>query len=179
MPSRSLLAALMLLAGCQGLGQAPTDPNTLGGSEARVTPPHHAPYQPTDEPVPADQLLQVKQATAVYNDIRHALADGYHDIGVVIPNMGRHFAKDSLFDANFDLEHPELLVYTPDEQGRMVLVAVEYAVPDNLTSVAPEGFRGGADQWFDDPNFHLWTLHAWVWKENPDGVFNPTNSKVP
>jgi hypothetical protein len=24
----------------------------------------------------------------------------------------------------------------------------------------------------------FWTLHAWVWKDNPDGVFNPTNSQV-
>jgi hypothetical protein len=25
----------------------------------------------------------------------------------------------------------------------------------------------------------FWTLHAWVWKDNPDGLFNPTNSRVP
>jgi hypothetical protein len=24
----------------------------------------------------------------------------------------------------------------------------------------------------------FWTLHAWVWKDNPDGVFNPTNNQV-
>ena len=51
---------------------------------------------------------------------------------VVIPNMGRHFLKGSLVDAKFEADRPELLVYSPHENGRMELVAVEYAVPLDL-----------------------------------------------
>ena len=107
------------------------------------------------------------------------MADGYVDINVVIPNMGRHFLKTSLLDAKFEAEGPELLVYSPHENGRMELVAVEYAVPLDLSAAAPDGFRGAADQWFADHRFGLWTLHAWTWKDNPDGVFSPTNTRVP
>lgn len=52
-------------------------------------------------------------------------------------------------------------------------------MPRNLSASAPEGFQGSADRWFDDGTFHLWTLHAWVWKNNPDGVFSPMNATVP
>jgi hypothetical protein len=68
-----------------------------------------------------------------------------------------------------------LLVYSPHENGRMELVAAEYAVPLELSAAAPEGFQGAADEWFADQRFGLWTLHAWTWNDNPDGVFSPTN----
>jgi hypothetical protein len=54
----------------------------------------------------------------------------------------------------------------------------EYAVLLALSAAAP-GASVDADEWFADQNFLLWTLHSWVWKENPDGVFNPTNKQVP
>jgi hypothetical protein len=47
-----------------------------------------------------------------------------------------------------------------------------------LTATAPEGFTGSSDEWDHNTDFGLWLLHAWVWKNNPDGVFNPTNPRV-
>lgn len=126
----------------------------------------------------AAQLARVRLATASYHDLARAKADGYQDINVVLPNMGRHFLRDSLLDGRFDPERPELLVYAP-VNGREVLVAVEYAVPLDLSATAPEGFEGDGDVWFADQTFKLWTLHAWVWRNNPDGIFNPTNKEVP
>jgi hypothetical protein len=125
----------------------------------------------------SDELKRAKRATARYQDVRKAVADGYVDINVVRPNMGRHFLKDSLVDGTFDVEHPEVLVYSPKPNGRLELVAVEYAEP--ISETAPEGFRGSEDVWMPDPQFPLWTLHAWVWKGNPDGVFHMTNARVP
>jgi hypothetical protein len=133
---------------------------------------HHA------DSLPVDQLALVKQATARYQDVRHAVADGYEDINVVIPNMGHHYLKKALMDSSFDVEHPEILVYAPDAKGTLQLVAAEYAVPTNLSAQAPEGFRGSADQWFVNEQFNIWTLHAWVWKDNPAGTFYPTNPTV-
>lgn len=40
-------------------------------------------------------------------------------------------------------------------------------------------FQGSDDVWMPDPQFPLWTLHAWVWKKNPGGVFHMTNARVP
>ena len=87
--------------------------------------------------------------------------------------------KASLLDSGFEIDCPEVLVYSPGTDGQMELVAVEYAVPLDLSATAPEGFRGSADRWVANQQFQLWTLHAWVWKENPDGVFSATNRLVP
>lgn len=131
-------------------------------------------------PTTRQELMSARKATAKYTDISAAIADGYVDINVFIPNMGFHYLKVSELDAVFDPERPELLVYAQDLcEGRMRLVAVEYAVPTNLSATAPEGFTGDADDWHRQDNFGLWTLHAWTWFRNPDGVFAELNPRVP
>ena len=180
MHHRLLLVVAMALTACRG-------PNVMSGMPApsATNPTAMSPNAPdhgvtaTGEPLPVTELASARRATARYQDFLQAIRDGYVDIGVVLPNRGRHLQKDSLVDATFEAERPEFLVYMEDLGGRMKLVAVEYAVPLNLTATPPEGFPGGADQWFADQRFQLWTLHAWVFRENPDGIFNPTNRRVP
>jgi hypothetical protein len=70
------------------------------------------------------------------------------------------------------------------------LRAVEYTAPcggpgpsAGCGLAAPEGFDGDYDQWtiFGSPmdeSGGLWTLHAWVWRNNPDGIFAPLNPRV-
>jgi len=126
------------------------------------------------------ELEQAKIATAKYHDINKAFADGYADINVFIHHMGFHFLKSAILDSTFEVDKPELLVYTPNPgNGNMQLVALEYAVPLSLSQNAPEGFTGDSDVWQVNDQFQLWTLHAWVWYFNPDGVFSPMNSRVP
>jgi len=122
------------------------------------------------------ELQQARAATARYRHLENAIKDGYSNINVDVPNMGHHFMKTSLVDATFDIRHPEILVYNGLDTGNPELVAVEYAIP--LTFPRPEGFTGSADLWKDDSGFPLWLVHAWVWKFNPDGVFNWTNPSV-
>jgi hypothetical protein len=176
---RLMLIASLALAGCGSPEDAPTAPAGSAIPATLSATPHHGIYRQPHGPLPVAELQRARRATARYHDIRNAVADGYVDIDVVIPNMGRHFLKVSLLDAKFDAERPELLVYSPHEHGRMELVAVEYAVPLDLSAAAPDGFQGAADEWFADHRFGLWTLHAWTWKDNPDGVFSPTNTRVP
>lgn len=132
--------------------------------------------------VPAAAILQlesVRQAVAPYLDVDAAVADGYVDIGVYFPNMGWHYLKGGLLDDSFEATAPELLVYADDPcGGKRRLVAVEYAVPLALSARAPAGFAGSADQWSVNQAFQLWTLHAWVYEFNPDGVFAPENPRV-
>ncbi len=122
------------------------------------------------------ELQQARAATARYRDINNAIKDGYSNINVDVPNMGHHFMKTSLVDATFDIRHPEILVYNGLDTGNPELIAVEYAVP--LTFPKPEGFTGSSDVWNSTSGFPFWLVHAWVWKYNPDGVFNWTNATV-
>ncbi len=125
------------------------------------------------------ELARVKAATAKYHNIATAIADGYEDIHLYVPNMGWHYLNTAVLDSTFDMEHPELLVYMDKPEGGYRLVAVEYAVPLSMSAEAPEGFTGSGDEWDVNSQFQLWTLHAWVWYNNPDGVFAPFNPRVP
>lgn len=130
-------------------------------------------------PLAVLQLDEVRNATARYLDVDVAVKAGYVDMGLFIPNMGWHYKKDSLFDDRFDPSKPELLVYADDPcGGKRKLVAVEYAVPLALSKRPPLGFIGKADEWDANQTFQLWTLHAWVFEFNPDGVFAPMNPRV-
>jgi hypothetical protein len=122
------------------------------------------------------ELQQARAATAKYQNLKNAIKDGYADINVISENMGYHYMRTSIVDANFEITKPEILVYNKDDDGNYELVAVEYAVP--LTLPRPEGFTGSSDVWNDTSGFPFWLLHAWVWEYNPLGVFNPTNPNV-
>ena len=131
-------------------------------------------------PIAILQLDQTRTAAAKYLDVDAAVAAGYVDIGLFVPNMGWHYMKESLVDEKFDWTRPELLVYADDPcGGKRKLVAVEYAVPLALSKKAPFGFVGKADEWDANQAFQLWTLHAWVYEFNPDGVFAPFNKRIP
>src|SRR6187551_1384136 len=142
----------------------------------------HDPTKGHDKPPPLAilQLDQVRDATARFVDVAQAEKEGYHDIGLFVEHMGWHYMKDKLVDGRFDPTKPELLVYADDPcGGKRKLVAVEYAVPLSLSKRAPAGFVGKADEWDANQQFQLWTLHAWVYEYNPDGVFAAFNPRVP
>lgn len=126
------------------------------------------------------ELAAARAASARYHDINAALADGYIDVSFCMPNMGFHYARlDLIGDGVFDPAKPEILVYAPSATAnKMRLVALEYAVPLQLSDDPPEGFDGPFDYWFEDLTFGLWTLHAWVWLQNPDGLFSKNNPRL-
>ncbi|MGC4104136.1 hypothetical protein [Ferruginibacter sp.] len=123
-----------------------------------------------------EELREAREATARYQSLDSAIADGYADIAVDVEHMGHHYMKTSLVDSVFDKLKPEILVYNRDHDNHAYLVAVEYAVP--LTYAKPDGFIDQQDVWKGDSGFPFWLLHAWVWAYNPGGVFNWTNETV-
>ena len=126
------------------------------------------------------ELEAARTTTARFHDVDVALEEGYVDIGLFIPNMGWHYLKQDLLDERFNAARPELLVYADDPcSSKRQLVAVEYAVPLDQSKKAPFGFTGRDDAWAVNTDFQLWTLHAWIWSYNPDGVFAPMNPRVP
>jgi hypothetical protein len=126
------------------------------------------------------QLAKARRATARYKDIAQAEADGYVNINVYEPGEGLHYVNFSLVDANFDPEHPEVLLYANVSHANCLeLVSVEYVIPLNLSSGPPAGFTGGADVWRENSEgLGLWELNAWIWLPNSNGIFAFKNPRV-
>ena len=165
-----IAAALAMLAGCDS-AYVPPEEDDL----------RDAPSSASQAALPValqHELVRVRRATARYHDIEQARADGYVDIDVVVSGQGYHYLKPDLLDDSFDLTRPELLLYAT-HGGGFRLVGVEYAVPVDLAPTPPEGFAGEHDTWHLNADFGLWTLHAWVWLHNPNGVFAESNPRVP
>ena len=144
---------------------------------------------------PATGLVRaVRQATARYQEVTNAEADGYHPDGngcVSSPDrgvMGVHYLNPHLLgDGAVDAAHPEALVYEPLGNGRLRLVAVEYitiaqAWDGSHTDGSPAKLLGQVFDYMEAPNrFRLpavYNLHVWAWKHNPNGVFSMWNPRV-
>ena len=142
---------------------------------------------------PVSPLVQaVRDATARYQDVSKAEADGYMPVlgcvsGADMGVMGMHYLKASLLDGVVDVAHPELLVYEPLPNGQVHLIAADYvAIADAWDSAHTDGssplLMGQLFDYTTAPNrFRLpahYSLHVWAWKYNPAGVFSMWNPSV-
>jgi hypothetical protein len=141
-------------------------------------------------------LGQVKHATARYHNVAAAENAGYGRLvdvnGVAcidMPGMGAmgvHYVNGSLVgDGEVDALTPEALVYEPDGAGRLRLVAVEYVVIQQAWHANhrhPPALFGHQFDVTASPNRYglppFYSLHAWVWKNNPAGAFAMWNPRV-
>ena len=124
-------------------------------------------------------VAAARRATAAYHDINLAFADGFvQDSPCVrragVGTMGFHFKNAALVDQIADVTQPEILLYLPNEEGEMELVAVEYVVP-NIGQAVPYLF--GKAFHFSAPR-NRWELHAWIWRNNPAGMFEDFNPAI-
>lgn len=163
-------------------------------------------------------LAEVRKATERFRDVRVALAEGYvRDPGDLCDTaemmgkpaelgaMGIHFFRPDLLglsDApgdrvngdgvHTDFRRPSILIYEPQADGSLELVAVENLVFTQAWKarhgdVMPT-FHGVAyDTMADDPatsvdEAHMFAphydRHVWIYRENPNGVFAPFNPAV-
>ena len=61
--------------------------------------------------------------------------------------------------------------------ARFNYVAVEYLMlMSDWHSEDPPEFLG--QQMIANETLGLWTLHAWIWRDNPDGLFQTWNANV-
>lgn len=176
----------------------------------------------TSEPRPGPgepTLAEVRQLTERFRDVKVALAEGYIrdpmnlcDTAEMMGRpasmgaMGIHYFRPDLLGitappsprvngtgTHTDFRKPSILIYEPQADGSLQLVAVE-----NLVFVAswraaghkePPSFHGVKwDLMADDPKTpvdeaHMFEphfdRHVWIYRENPNGVFaqfNPTVS---
>jgi hypothetical protein len=127
------------------------------------------------------ELVAARQATAKYHDFQTAVNEGYVQLSpcVEIPGvgaMGFHYGNwERIMNPNADATEPEVLLYLPDEDGVMRLVALEYVVPQTPNTPAPVLF---GQHFGFNPNLGAYALHVWAWRDNPEGVFKDFNSKL-
>ena len=144
-----------------------------------------------------DELAQVRRVTARFHALDAALAAGYelgwvNGSGVRIINrcvfhptagaMGYHYFNAELMaDLTTDALAPEVLVYAPEEDGKLRLVAVEWVVRgqnSNPPGVSSPPSVLGMPMHILVPAVGFYIMHAWVWKPNPAGMFEDWNPEV-
>ena len=172
----------------------------------------------TSSPAREPSLKEVRAATDRFRDVNVALAEGYirdpgnmcdaaemmgrpKDLGV----MGIHYFRPDLLGitgppnprvngtgTHTDFNKPAILIYEPQADQSLQLVAVENLVFikawEAAGNTAPPSFQGVPyDRMVDNPNTAVdeahnfephYDRHVWVHRENPSGVFAQFNPNV-
>lgn len=130
-------------------------------------------------------LERARLASAKYRDIVVALADGFVPVSPCEEGQGVHLLNLARFDAALSVTEPELLLYLPDSAGRLRLVGIEHAKPDDDGDLSTDHDRPALyGRPFDGPMLghdplHAtpahYDLHVWLWSDHPTGIFAKHN----
>jgi hypothetical protein len=176
--SSLLFLAIALLGACT---TEPTTTRTMAAEEARLA------AKPASPSVESTDLATLHAATARFHRYDEVAKDaGYTFLFMnmcmvdqspqKLGGMGYHYVNTALLDDKVEVENPEALLYEPEANGRLRLVAVEYVIP--------------ADKWQPDTlpvlfgqklqlnSFGLYALHVWAWENNPSGLYASWNPRV-
>lgn len=146
------------------------------------------------------ELEQVRAGLDKYKDPMAAVRDGFlstvscldfpkggMDAGVAYKPgaMGIHFVNMGNIGPTLDPTKPQVLMYEP-VGDKLRLVAAEWFVPAALVkdSVAPTIFGQTLQGPMDGhapilpKELRHYDLHVWLWRDNPAGVFEPTNASM-
>jgi hypothetical protein len=163
-------------------------------------------------------LAEVRQATERFRDVKVALAEGYirdpfdlcdtaemMGMPASLGAMGVHYFRPDLLGVtappsprvdgvgtHTDFRRPAILIYEPQPDGSLQLVAVENLVFQAAWRAAghlePPTFQGVPyDTMADDPGTPLdeahmfqphFDRHVWLYRENPNGMYAPFNPSV-
>ncbi len=163
-------------------------------------------------------LAAVRAATERFRDVKVALAEGYiPDPGNICDTaemmgqpaalgvMGIHYLRPDLLGitgppnprvngtgTHTDFLKPAVLIYEPQADGSLQLLAVEnlvfIAAWEAAGNTAPPSFQGVPyDRMVDDPKTTIdeahmfephYDRHVWLYRENPRGIFAQYNPKA-
>jgi hypothetical protein len=141
-------------------------------------------------------LDAVRGATGRFHSLTVAQANGYallkDKAGIAcidnpgVGAMGVHYVNGTFVNSGqVDPLKPQALVYEPAANGQLKLVAVEYVTfrqQWDATHNAPPMLFGQPFMLTPDGNrFGLpafYSLHAWIWQNNPTGMFSMWNPTV-
>lgn len=163
----------------------------FAGCKQSLLPPEPAMHQEhslSAEKSGRDDLAPLRRATARYQRVEVAEADGYTLVSGLdhcftnqpAGDMGFHYIDTANLDLSLDPLRPEAMVYAPGPDGRLTLGAVEFIVPaaawDDAGNTEPPVVL--------DRHLHLneklgvYVLHAWIFRNNPAGMFEDWNPAV-
>ncbi|MFJ3665723.1 hypothetical protein ACIPSE_04640 [Streptomyces sp. NPDC090106] len=152
------------------------------GALALAAPPAHA----ADDPDPAvwSQLSAVFAATGGYQYEPLAVRDGFEATPCAeMPGeggMGYHYFNKANI-GKITPTTPGALLYEDGPDGQRRLIGVEWLADAATTATAPtlfgQTFRD-ARPYGEPLNGNFYTLHAWIYKDNPDGLFGRWNPDV-
>ena len=175
--SIKLLVGIALLTGC---GERSVTDSSVQRQSRVITPSH----QSFGSDVESD-LATLRRVTAPFHEFAAAKNAGWvaKITGCMTDlagagGMGFHYGNTTLIDGSVRVDEPELLLYEPEQNGRLRLVAVEYIVPYAFHSRDADPPVLFGEQFQRNDAFQLWGLHAWVWKANPSGMFANWNPAV-
>jgi hypothetical protein len=124
----------------------------------------------------------VRAANDRFKDVSVAVAEGYAPIpcasGYDGGAMGIHYVNSKFIkDEAVDVAHPQAVMYEPQADGKLALVAVEY-----ITLKGPAALEGHLFNFDGAPNRYglpaFYELHVWAWKANSMGTFADMNPDV-
>lgn len=159
-------------AAMQGSEQGTNDDGTIG-------------YATIDYGATVDRdTARVRSATFAFRSLDAAVEAGYPgEVARCLDHpelgaMGYHHMNRALLDESLDVERPEILLYERTAEGGYALTGVEYIVPYLMrpSDATPPTIMGLDLKRAD--GLELWYLHAWIWKENPAGLFADWNPNV-
>ena len=167
---------------------------------------------------PEPDLAAVRAATERFRDVKVALAEGYiPDPGNICDTaemmgqpagfgvMGIHYLRPDLLGitgppnprvngtgTHTDFLKPAVLIYEPQPDGSLQLLAVEnlvfIAAWEAAGNTTPPSFQGVPyDRMADDPKTALdeahmfephYDRHVWLYRDNPRGIFAQYNPKA-
>ena len=187
--ARAALAALVALAAAPASAQH--DHHAPAAASAPAAPGSTGPA-PLDA-ASAAFVAAVREGTAPFKDLSAAIAAGYRPLGPDMPNMGEHWVNPALaIRTEIDPARPSVLTYIRVD-GRPVLTGAAFTRPVRpgervppppvgpgwhfhaadldmeAYGLSPHGASHGAEE---SDRVRLAMLHAWVWADNPDGVFH-------
>jgi hypothetical protein len=198
-------ALLLVLSAC-----GPAEDSDLDASES-AAPSASAPA------AEAPEVAAMRLAAAKYTDVNVALADGFvpdpsgmcinaemEGMPAELGAMGIHYFRPDLLQitageprvagmgTHTDFTQPGVLIYEPQADGSLELVAIENVVFEAgwqaAGNTAPPSFMGNEYvHMADDPATapdeahgfeNHYELHVWIPRENPSGMFSPFNPAV-
>jgi hypothetical protein len=141
----------------------------------------------------------VRAALDKYKDPIVAIRDGYfstlacidfpnggHEKGAMnykAGGMGVHFLNMAMVGPKLDSLKPQVLLYEV-VGDKLKLAGAEWFAPTDIAKTAPtvlghklEGPMEGHEPVLPAA-LHHWDLHVWLWKDNANGMFDPTNASI-
>jgi hypothetical protein len=156
-----------------------------------------APISASAEEPSKAELDAIREALVKYKDPYVAVRDLYlstvgcvHYDGMKMEGhmeypkggMGVHFVNLTV-QGPLDPKRPNVLIYEPVD-GKLQLVAAEWLVPVTVAKERPvlmgQPFQGPMEghEPLIPQGFVHYDLHAWLFKDNPNGMFSPTNPDI-